>query len=386
MSENDQAQERTEQPSARRLEKARKQGQVARSKELNTVAVVLAGGSSLILFGRQAMEGLSGILAGGIERIGRSVSVGASDVNTVMTIIEAGVFDLLLVLIPVMVGAMIAALLGPWMLGGFTFSAEAVQPKLSRLSPLQGLKRMVSAQGLMELVKTILKFSVLTGLAIFLLWNMTDELRNLGTGTATGAIAGAGGIVREAFLVIAGGLLLIAFIDVPFVLWNHLKKLRMTKQELRDEHKETEGSPETKARIQRVQREIANRRMMQAVPEADVVLTNPTHYAVALRYTDQPDRAPRLVAKGKDLVAARIRELADEHEVPVCEAPLLTRAIYFNTELGADIPAGLYLAVARVLVWVMNVRTARQSARPLPDFPVDLPVPGDLPTRPRYES
>lgn len=376
MSENDQAQERTEQPSPRRLDKARKQGQVARSRELNTVAVILAGGSCFVFLGSWAMSRMADILGGGLANADFLIR----NPDSIMALVRGGVGDVLLLLTPVMIGALIATFAGPVVLGGFTCSAEALQPKLSRLSPLQGFKRIVSAQGLMELVKTVLKFAILTGLAITLLWSLSDEIRSLGIGTAAASIAHAGDILRRAFLVVAAGLLLIAAIDVPFVLWNHLKRLRMTRQELRDEHKETEGSPETKMRVRRVRQELANRRMLHDVPVADVVLTNPTHYAVALRYTDRPDRAPRVVAKGRDLIAARIRDIASEHAVPVCEAPLLTRAIYFNTELGADIPTGLYLAVARVLVWVMNVKTARDSSRQLPGFPTDLPVPPEFRT------
>jgi len=382
MSEHDQGQERTEKPSQRRLDKARREGQVARSRELNTVAVILAGGAGFALLGSQAMHGLEDVLIRGLSRADFLVT----NPDSIMQLVQAGVLDVLRILAPVMIGAFVAALAGPALLGGFTFSAEALRPKFSRLSPLQGLKRIVSAQGLMELVKTTLKFAVLTGLAIMLLLSMSDQLLGLGIGTAHESIAAAGRIVRYAFLVVAGGLALIAAIDVPFVLWNHFRKLRMTKQEARDEYKETEGSPETKSRVRRVRQEMASRRMMQEVPLADVVLTNPTHYAVALRYTDRPDRAPRVVAKGRGLVAGRMREIAGESDVPVCEAPLLTRAIYFNTELGADIPTGLYLAVARVLVWVMNVKSAKHSSRRLPDFPTDLPVPSDLKTEPGYEA
>jgi flagellar biosynthetic protein FlhB len=376
VSEQDQAQERTERPSPRRLEKARKQGQVARSRELNTVAVILAGGSCFVFLGSWAMRRLSDVLSGGLANADYLIR----NPDSVMSLVRSGVIDTLTLLTPVMIGALIAALAGPVVLGGFTFSAEALQPKLSRLSPSQGMKRIVSAQGLMELVKTVLKFAVLTGLAIALLWSLSDEILGLGVGTAAASIAHAGDILRRAFLVVATGLLLIAAIDVPFVLWNHLRRLRMTRQELRDEHKETEGSPETRARIRRVRQELASRRMLQDVPVADVVLINPTHYAVALCYTDRPDRAPRVVAKGSGHIAARIREIASAHEVPVCEAPLLTRAIYFNTELGDDIPTGLYLAVARVLVWVMNVRTAQKSSARPPEFPTDLPVPPELKT------
>jgi flagellar biosynthetic protein FlhB len=265
-------------------------------------------------------------------------------------------------------------------------SGEALTPKLSRLDPLAGFRRMVSLRGLMELAKTLLKFGVLTGLAAVLLWWLRDELLALGIGSSDAAIAESGRIVRFAFIVVAAGLVLIAAIDVPFVLFSHLKKLMMTRHELREEHKETEGSPETKARVRRIGREIASRRMMAEVPQADVVLTNPTQYAVALCYSDRPNRAPRVVAKGRGLIAARIREIAAEHDVPACEAPLLARAIYFNAEIGEEIPAGLYLAVARVLVWVMNLKTARAAAKPLPDFPTDLPVPDELQTEPRYAS
>src|SRR5690606_12556445 len=159
--------------------------------------------------------------------------------------------------------------------------------------------------------------------------------------------------------------------------------LRMTRQEIKDEYKETEGSPEVRAKVRRMQQEVAGRRMMAEVPTADVVLTNPTHYAVALRYTDRPDRAPRVVAKGRNLVAARIRELAEEHKVPVCAAPTLTRAIYFNAEIGAEIPAGLYLAVARILAYVFDLKTKREKGRPAPAFPTDLPIPSGLATEPK---
>lgn len=385
MSEQDQAQERSERPSPRRLEKARREGQVVRSRELNTVAVMLAGGATYLLFGGWAIGGLGDVLAEGLSQaaaIGRE----PASAEAVMNLLTAAVGDSLRLLAPVMVGALIAALLGPVLLGGFTLSAQALLPKLSRLSPLAGLKRIVSLHGLMELAKTLLKFAVLTGLAAALLWSLADEILALGIGSPDAAIVESGRLVRFAFIVVAFGLLLIAAIDVPFVLFSHFRKLMMTQQELRDEHKETEGSPETKARVRRLRQQLASRRMMADVPLADVVLTNPTEYAVALRYTDRPDRAPRVVAKGRGLVALRIREIAGQHAVPVCEAPLLARAVYFNSDIGAEIPAGLYLAVARVLVWVMNVRTARRTSRSTPDFPTDLPVPPELVTEPGAAS
>jgi len=385
VSEHDNAQERSEQPSQRRLDKARSEGQVARSRELNTVAIVLAGGAAYLLFGGWAVGGLSDVLGRGLGQAADVVREPASSA-AVMHLLAAGVGDSLRLLLPVMIGALVATLLAPALLGGFALSGVALRPKLSRLDPLAGIRRMVSLHGLMELAKTLLKFGVLTGLAALLLWSLRDQILALGIGSPDAAIAASGRIVRFAFIAVAAGLVLIALIDVPFVVFSHLKKLMMTKQELREEHKETEGSPETKARLRRIGREIASRRMMADVPRADVVLTNPTEYAVALRYSDRPDRAPRVVAKGRGLVAMRIREIAAEHDVPSCEAPLLARAIFFNAEIGAEIPAGLYLAVARVLVWVMNVKTARHSSRPLPEFPTDLPVPAELKTEPGYAS
>jgi flagellar biosynthetic protein FlhB len=385
MSEHDDAQERSERPSPRRLEKARREGQIARSRELNTVAVMLAGGATYLLFGASAMSGLGDVLARGLGQTAAIVREPVSQ-GAIMNLLVAAVADSLRLLAPVMIGALLAALAASVLLGGLTLSAEALRPKLSRLSPLSGVRRILSLQALVELAKTLLKFVVLTGLAALLLWTLTDEILALGIGSPDAAIVESGRIVRFAFLTIALGLVLIAAIDVPLVVYSHLRKLMMTPQELREEHRETEGSPETRSRIRRIRQQLASRRMLAEVPLADVVLTNPTEYAVALRYTDRPNRAPRVVAKGRGLVAARIREIAAEHAVPACETPLLARAIYFNAEIGAEIPAGLYLAVARVLVRVMNVRTARQTARPAPSFPTDLPVPPEMVTEPRYAS
>jgi flagellar biosynthetic protein FlhB len=385
MSEQDQAQEKSLRPSPRRLDKARREVQVARSRELNTVNVMLAGGSTYLLFGAWAIGGLGDRLRLGLTQAAEIVHEPAS-IAVVMSLMTTAIGDSLRLLAPVMIGAMVAAIAGPVLLGGFTLSAEALRPKFSRLSPLGGLKRIVSLQGLMELAKTLLKFAVLTSLAALLLWSLRDQILALGIGSPGAAIIESGRIVRAAFITVALGLVLIAAIDVPFQIYSHVKKLMMTQQEMRDEHKETEGSPETRARVRRVRQEIASRRMMADVPLADVVLTNPTEYAVAIRYTDRPDRAPRVVAKGRGLIAARIREIAGDNKVPVCEAPLLARAVYFNTDIGAEIPASLFLAVARVLVWVMNLKTARQAARPAPAFPSDLPVPPEMVTEPGYAS
>ncbi|MEQ8485065.1 MAG: flagellar biosynthesis protein FlhB [Pseudomonadales bacterium] len=372
MSQNDSAQERTERPTPKRLLDARKKGQVPRSRELNTLAVMLAGALAFMVFGGWMMDGLRALAVTGLSP---TQGAALTPAGVVDALFAAGA-QALTVLLPLLAMLLVATLAGPALMGGLIISAEAAKPKMSRLNPLSGLKRIFGMQGLMELFKTLLKFAVLTGLGCALLWSVSDELLTLGRGAVEADLARSSRIVLLAFFVMVGGLVLVAAVDAPFQLYNHVKQLRMTRQEVRDELKEVEGNPEMKARVRRTQQEMANRRMMEAVPTADVVITNPTHYAVALKYGDRPDQAPRLVAKGRDLVAATIRELAEAHGVVVCSAPPLARAIYFNTRLGQEIPAALYLAVARVLAWVYQVRDAGRDSRP--EFPGDLPVPAEL--------
>lgn len=379
---NEQAQEKTEQPTPKRLEQAREKGQVPRSKELNTMAVMATGAAGLMLFGGWMLSGLAQLLVTGLTFPGSSEAATSDAVE----LLASSVLSALWLLAPLLLMLMVSALAGPALLGGLVFSAEAARPKLERLSLLKGLKRIFSLQGLMELGKTLLKFAVLTGMAAALLWWMADDLLALGGKAPRQGMAEAAAMVQLAFLCLTGGLLLVAAVDAPFQLWNHFKQLRMTRQEVKDELKQTEGNPEMRARLRRVQQEIASGRMMEDVPQADVIITNPTHYAVALRYSDQPDRAPRVVAKGQDQVALRIRELARTHRVAICSAPPLTRAIYFNTDIGQEIPAGLYLAVARVLAWVMQLKTAHRTGAPPPEFPTDLPVPPDLEQTRRHRS
>lgn len=379
MSENDQAQERTEAATPKRREDARRKGQVARSRELNTMAVMLAGAGVLAVLGPWMSARLGALMTRGL---GASVRPSLGVAETIDAL-AAPAREALITFAPLFAALLVAALAGPAMLGGLVFSAEALAPKLDRLSPLKGLKRIFSVQALVELGKTLLKFAVLVGVSVALLSGLADELLGLGQLAPAAGLARAAGLVQLAFVVLAATLVIIAAVDVPFQIWNHLRKLKMTRQELKEELKESDGNPEVRAKVRRMQQEVAQRRMMDEVPLADVVLTNPTHYAVALRYTDRPEGAPRVVAKGSDLVAARIRELADTHRVPVCEAPILTRAIYFNTELGGQIPVALYLAVARVLAYVFELKASRERGNMPPEFPTELPIPDELRTEPR---
>ena len=269
----------------------------------------------------------------------------------------------------------VVAILSSVALGGFNISAEALQPKLSKMNPIKGMKRLFSAKGLMELLKSMAKFVLVAVATAALLNAWSEDLLRLGDLDVEQALIEGMTMVGWASLILSSTLILMALIDVPFQLWQHKKDLKMTQQEVRDELKQTEGKPEVKGRIRQMQREMAQRRMMQEVPKADVIVTNPTHYAVALRYKQDEMSAPVLVAKGKGLVAANIREIAQAHQIPLVEAPPLARAIYFNTELRQQIPAALFLSVAQLLAYVFQLRAYKDQGGAIPTPPQEYPVP-----------
>ena len=261
------------------------------------------------------------------------------------------------------------------------FSVKALAFKWEKMDPVKGLTRVFGVHGLMELLKALAKFSLMVGLAIFLLWLEMDKLLYLGLNGLGPGMADAGNIILWSFMMLSAATILIAGADVPFQLWEHAKKLRMSKQDVKDEQKETEGKPEVKSQIRTMQQELANRRMLEEVPKADVVITNPSHYAVALRYEQGNMSAPRLVARGVDFMAQRIRLIADQNDVTVFASPLLARALYFNAKLDQEIPAGLYLAVAQILAYIYQLRASRRSSdMPVPDKPTQLPIPDEFRT------
>jgi len=270
----------------------------------------------------------------------------------------------------------VGAFAGPVLMGGWSFSLEALAFKLEKIDPVKGLKRLFSAKGLMELVKALFKFAIVIATTVLLFNLMIHTLLDLGDTSPVAAVMKTTEILLWSFLAFGASLVLIVVFDVPFELWNHNRQLRMTRQEVKDELKETEGRPEVKGKIKALQREVSQRRMMEAVPEADVVITNPTHFAVALKYDNAPGHAPKVVAKGQDLLAMRIRTLASEHDVAIFSAPPLARALYTFTEVGDEIPHGLYLAVARVLAYVFQLQSATGYERV--DPPTDLPVPDEF--------
>lgn len=374
MAESESGADKSEEPTGKRLEESRKKGQIARSKELNTLAVTLTGTIALIIFGAYMGNVLMDIMRGNFS-LPRDVLM--SERSMALYLLASGK-EALLAVQPFLIALLIASIVGPIALGGWLFSTEALQPKASRMNPLAGLKRMFSVQALVELLKALAKFLVILAVALMVLAMDQDDLLAIANEPIEPAILHSLKVVGWSALWLSCGLILIAAVDAPFQLWSHKQKLKMTKQEVRDEYKDTEGKPEVKGRIRQLQREMAERRMMQAVPQADVVITNPTHFAVALKYDPEKGGAPLLLAKGGDFLALKIREIAQEHKVMVLESPGLARAVYYSTELDQEIPAGLYLAVAQVLAYVYQLRQYQAGKGKRPGPLPDLPIPADL--------
>ncbi|RIA36524.1 flagellar biosynthetic protein FlhB [Ectopseudomonas oleovorans] len=374
MAESESGADKSEEPTGKRLEESRKKGQIARSKELNTLAVTLTGTIALMIFGAQMGDAMLDLMRGNFS-LSRDVLM--NEGSMALHLFASGKHALQAML-PFLIALLIASIAGPIVLGGWLFSVEALQPKGSRMNPLAGLKRMFSVQALVELLKALAKFLVILAVALLVLSMDQDDLLAIANEPVEPAILHSLQVVGWSALWLSCGLILIAAVDVPFQLWSHKNKLKMTKQEVRDEYKDTEGKPEVKGRIRQLQREMAERRMMQAVPQADVVITNPTHFAVALKYDPDNGGAPVLLAKGGDFLALKIREIAQEHQVMVLESPALARAVYYSTELEQEIPAGLYLAVAQVLAYVYQLRQYRAGKGKRPGPLPDLPIPPDL--------
>ena len=362
--------DRSEQPTAKRKRDAREKGQVPRSRDLTTTAVMLAGAAGLMLSGPHMADGFTALFHHAFHLGRKQVFDPQAPIRFLTGAFEHG----LLIIAPFVLLLLVVALLAPALIGGWSFSVDAFLPKLEKLDPLKGIKRIFGVHGLVELIKSVVKVLVVGGVGVFLLWHWEVDFRRLAGEPLGVALVHAANLFFLAFFYLAGSLVLIAAVDVPFQLWEFNKNLRMTKQEVRDEFKETEGKPEVKGRIRQLQRRMAQGRMMENVPHADVVVTNPTHFAVALKYDQLRMRAPVVVAMGTDLVARRIREVAQENKVPLFEAPPLARALYHTSDLEREIPAGLYLAVAQVLAYIYQMRKSRKSGqgapkRPNPEIP-----------------
>lgn len=364
MSEHDQ-QERTEAATPKRAEEARREGQVLRSQELSTCVVLVAAAIALTLLGGRLGAAVLAALRHGLELS----PVEALDEARLVPALSRALLEVGIACLPILGIVLLAVLLAPLALGGWNFTSKALMPQFGRLNPLKGVQRMFSVRGLVELWKAFAKFGLVAAVAVWSLWRSAPQLRGLGAQAPEAAIGTAFGLVGTALIGLAAALVLIAGVDVPYQMWRHARELRMTRDEVKREYRESDGSPEVKGRIRRIQQTLAQGRMLQDVPTASVVVTNPTHYAVALRYEDSRMRAPIVVAKGTDLIAARIREVASENGVPIVEAPPLARALHRSVAIGGEIPAALYAAVAQVLTYVFQLRVARDAGVALPPPP-----------------
>jgi flagellar biosynthetic protein FlhB len=368
-------QERTERATPKRVQDARREGRIPRSRELNTLLMMLAASGGMLVLGGGIASGMANLMRADFQ-ISRAQIF---DTAQMTRMFESASLDALAIIAPFMLLMLLVAVTAPMLLGGFSFSTEALGVKWERLDPVKGFGRIFAANGLVELVKSMAKVALIGACALLVLQYQAPALLELSEEPSGAAMAHAMHLAGVAFLAMSASLVIVAIADVPFQLWEHGRGLRMSRQEVRDEMKDTEGKPEVRGRIRRLQQEVARRRMMSEVPKADVIVTNPVHYAVALRYDEKRMRAPRVVAKGAELIAARIREVGAEHRVPLLRAPMLARALYFNTDIGEEIPAGLYKAVAQVLAYVFGLRARNDLRAELPESALpNLDIPEDL--------
>jgi len=372
------SQDKTEQPTPKRLRDARREGQVPRSRELSTALVVAFAAATLMSRGdeisAQAMSWMRDCLtfdSGLFDDPGRAPSMLGE------RLLEA----FRIVLLPIL-ATLVGALAAPSLMGGWNFASKGFMPDFSKLNPLKGIARIFSINGLVELVKGIAKFGLIGAIAFIYLYVHREQLGQLSSQNIRVAIASSAQLAVGVLLWATGGLVIVALIDAPYQKWQYIRQLKMTKQEVRDEYKESEGRPEVKAKIRAMQRQMSQQRMMEKVPTADVIVTNPTHYAVALRYKPGVDAAPVVVAKGRDLIAQQIREVARQNGLPLLSAPPLARALYRQVPLDQSIPVELYAAVAQVLTWVFQLKAHDSGPRPPEPKIGDVPggEPDPLPT------
>lgn len=366
--------EKTEDASPKRLEKAREEGDVPRSRELATVTVLLAAGLAMLMMGGQLVDALKTSMSSGLS-FQRAY---AYDPMLLLMKISDNIYNLLLAFSPLALILFFVAIASPALIGGWVFSEQALVPKFGKLNPITGFSNMFSKNSIAELVKSIAK-AILVGLVAYIVISHDmDSILSLSLLPLNESIAEVSHLLLSSFLAIVSALVLIAAIDVPFQLYQYAEKLKMTKEEIKRESKESDGNPEIKSRIRQQQREMSRRRMMAEIPNADVVITNPTHYAVAIKYKEGGMLAPVVVAKGADAVALKIREAAEEHKVLIVESPKLARAIYTHTELEHEIPEALYTAVAEILAYVFQMRIFNKNGGYQPEVPSALPVPDEL--------
>ncbi|MBV1906831.1 MAG: flagellar biosynthesis protein FlhB [Pseudomonadales bacterium] len=368
MAEESQGQEKTEEATPRKREKARSEGQIARSKELNTMGILISGSVGLLVYSEQMMTSW-------FDLTRQIYTYHAPDPQHMFTILEWALYQAVVAASPIMVITFLAGIIASGALGGFVFSSKSIAFKANRMSPMKGFKRMFSGQSLVELLKAVFKILLVGGFAIAILMAWTDDLLSLGRQSLHSEVAEGVSIVGWTLLILSLSLTVIAFIDVPFQLAQFSKQMKMTRQEVKDEMKDSEGRPEVKGRIRQLQQEMSRARTLDNVPEADLIITNPDHYSVAIKYDAESSSAPLVVAKGADLMAFKIREIAQSHNVPIVQSPPLARAVYHSTEVGDEIPAGLYVAVAQVLAYVYQLARYKSGLASKPELSASVPIP-----------
>jgi len=370
--QQDDRQEKTEEPTARRLSKAREEGQIARSQETIIAASIICGALFMYLFGGAVLGNVANIFARGLVFDPLSVS----EPQVAVARLGDAMLEAFFALLPFFTLAVVVALVSSGLIGGYNFSWKSAAPKFSKMNPISGLKRMFGIRSLVELAKAIAKFSLVGGAVFFLIQGAIPLFGEISLMALEPGLTESASILTTAFLVASSTLILIALIDAPYQVYQHNQQMKMSLKEVKDERKDTEGTPEVKQRIRQKQREVSAARMLEAISEADVVITNPEHFAIALAYDPSSEDPPKVVAKGTDFIAERIRERAAEEGVPLFQSPVLARALFFTTELEGFIPESLFEAVAQVIAYIFNINSVNRAnvnrSRPDPRVPDDM--------------
>lgn len=366
--------EKTEDPTERRLEEAREKGQVPRSQELVTFAVLVAGFGTLLWSGGAMYDSLKRVMIGTLQFDRTKLA----QADFLLWQLYTAMQDSLLSILPVLIATVVAAIGASMALSGWLFTFETVMPNFGKLNPMTGIGRMFSVHSLVEMGKAILKSALIGGVAVAVMWSQRDEVLQLISMPPFQSLSYMWQMLRFTLSMVIGSIILIVALDVPFQLWEFNRNLRMSKEEVMREARESDGDPQVKARIRQLQMQAARKRMMAEIPQANVIVTNPTHYAVALRYDERTMKAPKVVAKGSYLLAERIIALGKENKVPILRTPPLARALYHHADLGDDVPSALYTAVAEVMAYIYQLKHWNLYGGPQPVVPEELPVPEDL--------
>ena len=365
--------DKSEQPTDSKLKKAKEKGQIPRSRELTSLMILLVGIMLFWIMGTNFVSKLKTIIQQAML-VAHRTDDDKQIIFNLINLLTAGFWAIL----PIFVGLVIVAIIAPLSVGGLLFSLQSIKPNLGKLNPISGFKRLFSLRIFSELFKSILKVVLIAFAAALFLIHQFPNMLALPSMYLNNALSQVMQLLIYASLLIVLALIPMVGFDIFYQIWSNLKKLKMSKQEVKDEFKEQEGNPQIKGRIRQMQQAMARRRMMKDVPKANVIVTNPTHYAIALQYDEKTMSAPKILAKGTDSIASKIKQIAQEHQIPQLEAPPLARALYRHGEIGKSIPAELYAAVAQILAWVYQLKRWHRYGGEKPLKPTNLSIPESL--------